>query len=249
MKKVVEIFDSWQGEGLFQGSRAVFIRFGGCNLRCKWCDTKYSSFPENFQFENWLSLDEVFERVEQYYKKGIRRFIFTGGEPMLQQDSIAEIMDFIDSLFTTYDVENGRKAADIPVFEIETNGTIDITPTLKTRLNHYNNIFNISPKPPYSQVKGWESKVKPILLDKIDQYYTENLVNEYIVKFVVNDEKDKEFVEQVQQKYNIPPSKIYIQPNCMDGLDCINKMKSLLDWCKMKNYNISPRLQFILKTK
>ena len=40
--KINEIFYSLQGEGLQMGLPMVFVRFTGCNLNCRWCDTKYA---------------------------------------------------------------------------------------------------------------------------------------------------------------------------------------------------------------
>jgi len=250
-KIVVETFESWQGEGFSMGRRCMFIRFGGCSLRCKWCDTKYASDPQNFQQENWLTIEEVKDRLEKAYRNGVRRFIFTGGEPMLYQNEIVDLMDFVDEMFIN-DIEkvvNSDEPITYPVFEIETNGTIDIDEKFFNALSSHCVYFNISPKPPYSQEKGWEDKVEPILLNRIGELEDEDLVDGFIVKFVVGDERDKEFVKQIQQKYNIPPYKIYIQPNCVCGSCCISKMRELLKWCEENNYNISPRLHLILELK
>ena len=46
MYKVVEMFDSIEGEGKRSGMPATFIRFAGCNLRCGYCDTAYALFGE-----------------------------------------------------------------------------------------------------------------------------------------------------------------------------------------------------------
>ena len=54
--QVVEIFESLQGEGYNTGMPAVFLRLGGCNLACPWCDTVFDRFET-------LSEDEVVERV------------------------------------------------------------------------------------------------------------------------------------------------------------------------------------------
>lgn len=72
---IVEIFQSLQGEGYNTGMPAIFIRFGGCNLRCPWCDTNFDNFQK-------LSLTAILTRVLTYSVKNI---IITGGEPTLQK--------------------------------------------------------------------------------------------------------------------------------------------------------------------
>ncbi len=82
--KISEIFDSIQGEGLYLGERQVFIRFFGCNLDCKYCDTSLSCFEEYemLQLVNLLKAHkEKFETVS-----------FTGGEPLLQIDFLKEML-------------------------------------------------------------------------------------------------------------------------------------------------------------
>lgn len=76
--KVNEIFYSLQGEGVWAGRAAVFVRFSLCNLRCPFCDTDFSKFRE-------LSWQEIVSEVQRL--GGDCRFIvFTGGEPTLQVD-------------------------------------------------------------------------------------------------------------------------------------------------------------------
>ena len=71
---IVEIFNSVQGEGIHAGKSSVFIRFGGCNLRCEWCDTEFDEWQE-------MSVIDILSEVMQWQTK---RIIFTGGEPALQ---------------------------------------------------------------------------------------------------------------------------------------------------------------------
>lgn len=74
---ISEIFHSIQGEGELTGVPSVFIRTSGCNLRCTWCDTKYSSWtPEGAE----TSLDEIIAQVKSY---PARHCVLTGGEPMI----------------------------------------------------------------------------------------------------------------------------------------------------------------------
>lgn len=74
---ISEIFHSLQGEGELTGVPSVFIRTAGCNLRCSWCDTKYSSWtPEGVE----TSLEEIMQKVQSYPAQHV---VLTGGEPMI----------------------------------------------------------------------------------------------------------------------------------------------------------------------
>lgn len=76
--RIAEIFDSIQGEGRFAGERSVFVRTTGCNLRCWFCDTPYTSWqPEGFL----VPWESVVEKVRSF---GITHVVLTGGEPLLQ---------------------------------------------------------------------------------------------------------------------------------------------------------------------
>lgn len=102
MKKyrVTEIFKSIQGEGYHAGRNAVFVRFSGCNLKCKWCDTKH-------KVKDTLYLDTIVDRVLEK-SEGSKLLVLTGGEPLLQVDT---------DLFWRF-LKMGFEVA------IETNGTI-----------------------------------------------------------------------------------------------------------------------------
>jgi 7-carboxy-7-deazaguanine synthase len=80
---VMEIYRSIQGEGTLMGVPTTFVRFFACNLRCSWCDTKYSwSIRDGGTWES-LSPEEVAERVKAL---GTRHVVLTGGEPTLQKE-------------------------------------------------------------------------------------------------------------------------------------------------------------------
>ena len=107
--KIVEIFDSIDGEGLRAGKTATFIRLAGCNLRCSYCDTLYALFGEDEPciYEE-MTVDEVMERVN----KSFGRVTLTGGEPLLHSDCD----DLVKRLLSEGIEVN-----------IETNGAVDIT--------------------------------------------------------------------------------------------------------------------------
>ena len=103
--QVIEKFVSINGEGLRQGELAIFIRFANCNLRCSYCDTKYSF--DNPKFTN-ESVDEIIDYVN---KQNIKNITITGGEPLLQEDIKELLIKLSDKNYN---------------IEIETNGSINI---------------------------------------------------------------------------------------------------------------------------
>src|SRR4051812_10229134 len=82
--KVAELFYSIQGEGKLAGVPSFFVRASGCNLRCTWCDTPYTSWePEGKEMK-------VAEIVAAAREHSARHVVITGGEPMIMPD-IAEL--------------------------------------------------------------------------------------------------------------------------------------------------------------
>lgn len=80
--RIAEVFSSVQGEGLYAGTESVFVRTTGCNLRCWFCDTPYTSWrPEGGQ-QPWTA---VLETVLGF---GCRDVVLTGGEPLLQPEIV-----------------------------------------------------------------------------------------------------------------------------------------------------------------
>lgn len=100
---VIEIFDSIDGEGIYTGCLATFIRLAGCNLRCRYCDTRYS-----FTGGAKMSIDEIIEQVDAI---GNKHITLTGGEPLIHQ----EVENLIDRL-----CEKGYTV------NIETNGSLSV---------------------------------------------------------------------------------------------------------------------------
>ena len=82
--KISEVFESIQGEGLYLGERQVFVRFFGCNLSCRFCDTKPESFME-------YDPQELYKEIKMY-RKGFHSVSFTGGEPLLQKDFLKDVL-------------------------------------------------------------------------------------------------------------------------------------------------------------
>lgn len=144
---VEEIFYSVQGEGYHSGMYCTFIRLRGCNARAKllgcaeWCDTHYSWDPvEYIRDATSLTKDDLVKHLETHYSPVV---VFTGGEPLLQLDSIAELLEHKIS----YPIE----------YHFETNGTI-------RRPNMPNTWYTVSPKPPHYDIEpGPINEIKVIM--------------------------------------------------------------------------------------
>lgn len=98
---ITEMFSGIQGEGPFVGVRQIFVRFGGCDLRCWWCDTprslvrrdpnKVERTPGRRDFEllpNPLATEQVWSLIRALKPEDHHSISFTGGEPLLQADSL-----------------------------------------------------------------------------------------------------------------------------------------------------------------
>ncbi len=105
------------------GTPAVFLRLAGCNLTCKWCDTKHS-------WRNGITCTAA-ETARLITSYNCPSLVITGGEPLLQQPALEKLINLLPE--DTY-------------IEIETNGTITPTPALARRVNQW----NISPKLPHA---------------------------------------------------------------------------------------------------
>jgi 7-carboxy-7-deazaguanine synthase len=75
--RIAEIFYSIQGEGRLTGVPSVFVRTSGCNLRCAWCDSGYTSWDPD---GDSLSVAEILDRVTAF---ATRHVVVTGGEPLI----------------------------------------------------------------------------------------------------------------------------------------------------------------------
>ena len=99
--QLVEIFSSVQGEGLHVGETTLFIRFAGCDLRCRWCDSPNTWLPRRacrlesercsgrfVERDNPVSIADVVEATHHLAVERHRFVSLTGGEPLLQPDAV-----------------------------------------------------------------------------------------------------------------------------------------------------------------
>ncbi len=90
---IIEIFSSFQGEGLLIGQRQIFVRFAGCNLNCSYCDTKNSLSEDKGVL---MTPEEVVSKINDILTPDCHCISFTGGEPSLYPDFISEVSRLTD---------------------------------------------------------------------------------------------------------------------------------------------------------
>jgi 7-carboxy-7-deazaguanine synthase len=102
--RVTEIFFSIQGEGTRAGRPCVFVRFTGCDLRCRYCDTAYA-----FHGGEDRSREEILAEVARYPSKLV---LLTGGEPLLQKELPALAQDLLDRGYEVTVETHGQRPMD-----------------------------------------------------------------------------------------------------------------------------------------
>ena len=197
---VIEIFASIDGEGKRQGCLTTFLRLHDCNIRCSYCDTLYSYGPQS-TFES-MSIQAVADIIEQL---GNHRITITGGEPLLQEQAVIELIDELTKRNPQYD------------FNIETNGTI--VPSFQ-RDNVW---FTYDYKMPSSLAE-----------DSMNLDIFKMATAEDIIKFVVGSVQDLDRMDEVLKTYPTN-GQIFVSPvwGNIEGAMIVDYMKAR-NWQNVK---------------
>jgi 7-carboxy-7-deazaguanine synthase len=220
--RISEIFYSLQGEGRLVGTPSLFIRTSGCNLRCVWCDTSYTSWrPEG---SSW-PLAKILRRVDEH---AARHVVITGGEPMLA----AEIAELAAAL--------RRRGKHVT---IETAGTL-FKPVAC-------DLISLSPKlansTPWKRAKGKFAAMHeqrrlnlPALQSFIDRY-------DYQLKFVVDSKADfAEIGGLVARLKNVDATRVLIMAQGTTRKQLEEKRAWIVQACLDHGYGFTPRLHIEL---
>lgn len=223
--KISELFFSIQGEGELTGVPSVFVRTSGCNLRCRWCDTKYASWkPEG---EN-VTINDLLDKVCSY---PARHVVISGGEPMIAK-GIEE--------FTHLLKESGKHIT------IETAGTI--APN-----GIQCDLASLSPKLSDSTPK--EGDINKEWIDRheskrLDYDILSEWVNSYNfqLKFVVSKEEEIKEIQNVISRIEgkILPEKVLLMPEGIDPDTLQSRYDLLIGLCKENGYRLCHRLHINL---
>jgi 7-carboxy-7-deazaguanine synthase len=215
--KIAEIFYSLQGEGSLIGVPSIFVRTSGCNLRCRWCDTPYTSWqPEGEE----RSLDEILEQVAVYPG---RHVVVTGGEPMIAP-GIAELTERL-------------RARGLHI-TIETAGTV-FAPIAC-------DLMSISPKLANATPEGsWAAqherlRFQPDVLRRLTESY------DYQLKFVVAAPEDLEEIERMLVEIRADRSKVILMPEGVETSLLRERGAWLAEIARREGFRFSPRLHIEL---
>jgi 7-carboxy-7-deazaguanine synthase len=122
-----ELFSSIQGEGASAGTPCLFVRLAHCNLRCSWCDTRYSWDFASYRYADEVEVVPTPDVAERIRTSHAARLVITGGEPLIQRSELELLVGLLEPALG---------------IEVETNGTLAPGPTLLARVNQW----NVSPK-------------------------------------------------------------------------------------------------------
>jgi len=217
--KIAEIYKSVQGEGLLTGTPSVFVRVSGCNLRCWFCDTPFTSWmPEGNDF----SVDEIVAQVEEW---DCRHVVLTGGEPML----FAELLPLAEQLRE----RNWH-------ITVETAGTL----TLPVACD----LMSISPKlagsgPDPQQHPHWSrrhqrQRYQPEVLQALMLQY------DYQLKFVVDQKSEIAEVESFLEAFPaVRKDRVMLMPQGVTRQELLQRSEWIELACRERGWIFCPRKQ------
>jgi 7-carboxy-7-deazaguanine synthase len=161
MFKVNEIFKSIQGESTYAGLPCTFIRLAGCNLRCTYCDTNYA-----YYHGKELSDEEIISKIEEY---GVNCIEFTGGEPLLQEETPPLLKTLLDKGYNVLIETNGSIC--IGCLDKRLTIIMDIK-TPKSGMSERMNLKNL-------ELLKSNDEVKFVLLSESDFIWAKDMISKY----------------------------------------------------------------------
>jgi 7-carboxy-7-deazaguanine synthase len=219
--KIAEIFYSIQGEGTLAGTPSVFVRTSGCNLRCSWCDTPYTSWEPVGED---VALEEILARVARFRA---HYAVLTGGEPMIAP----EIVPLTEALR-----------------QMRLHVTVETAGTVFAPVDCH--LMSISPKlsnsTPFERDGGrWAAqhdrlRIRLEVLKRLMAEY------EYQLKFVVCGEEDLPEIRDLVARLKANPQRVVLMPEGIDAEVLRERASWLVEQCKQEGYRFSPRLHIEL---
>ena len=216
--RISEIFYSVQGEGSLMGVPSIFIRTSGCNLRCSWCDTPYTSWhPEGDE----MSLETILARLAEWPQAG--HVVVTGGEPMIAP-GIPELTEAL-------------RARGLHI-TIETAGTV-FAPVACDLMSISPKLSNSTPQGPFRN-QHERLRIQPAVLNQL------MAICDYQLKFVIAAESDLAEARQLIATLRAPASKVILMPEGISVETQNARSPWVSELAKQHGYRFSPRLHIYL---
>jgi 7-carboxy-7-deazaguanine synthase len=216
---IAEVFHSVQGEGRWAGTPSVFVRTSGCNLRCWFCDTPYTSWePEGEE----RSVESLLDQVRAY---DCEHVVITGGEPML----VKEVADL------TRRLKEARH-----VITVETAGSVDLDVSA--------DLMSISPKLANSTPAGtgWAARHdarrhRPDVIRRLTTDF------DYQLKFVIDTPADAAEVEGYLEEFpHVTPDRVMLMPQGTAAHALAERLPWIAAEANRRGWRVSPRLHIEL---
>jgi 7-carboxy-7-deazaguanine synthase len=220
--KIAEIFFSIQGEGLLAGVPSAFVRTTGCNLRCVFCDSPYTSWQP--QGDN-LSIAEVLSELEAF---PTRHAVITGGEPLLAA-GIEELCAALRDRGYHITVETAAT-----VFKPIACDLASLSPKLASSTPHDRDGGRFAVRHDRLRLQI------PVIRAFLEQ-------GDYQLKFVIDRPDDvREVQEILDQLPGVDRSRVLLMPQGVTRQELDERALWLVDVCKEHGFRYCPRLHIEL---
>jgi 7-carboxy-7-deazaguanine synthase len=220
---VSEVFESVQGEGPSAGAPSVFLRLAACNLRCRWCDTRYSWDFRLYRYRDHVQRVRVEQLADRLRHMTSRRIVVTGGEPLLQARGLVELLGQLGPTWTVEVESNATLFPDVPGAE----------------LSPYVHQWNLSPK----LSSSGESEPRRLRRDVLARF--RGLTTAYL-KLVVLGSTDLDEADALVSSLGWPPERVWLMPCAQTHAELRARSRELVARCIERGYWLSPRLQIEL---
>lgn len=218
--RISEVFSSLQGEGPSSGAPCVFVRLALCNLRCSWCDTKYTWDFERYSYADEVTEVPVAQLAAELTAAPEQRVVLTGGEPLLQQAGLARLLQLIP--------------ASVAV-EVETNGTLAPDEALLARVDQW----NVSPKLAHAG-DALARRLRPAALAALAASTRAYL------KFVVRGAADMAELDALVEQLGWPRERVFLMPEATSAAEHADRAPEIAALCQAHGYRFSARLHVLL---
>ncbi|MEY9946618.1 7-carboxy-7-deazaguanine synthase [Kitasatospora sp. GAS1066B] len=208
-----------QGEGPSLGRRAGFVRLGGCNLHCTWCDTPYTWNAARHNLRAELTRTAVAEIVPRVLRGNPELVVITGGEPLLHQRQPG--WTSLLSALTAAGVE----------VEVETNGTLAPTSGTTAAVTR----FNVSPKLAHAGDPE-AARIRPAALQSLLS------TGKAGFKFVCATADDVAEVSRIAGRLGIPPTAVWVMPEGTTAGRVTARLPVLAEAAIAAGFNLTTRL-------